>query len=139
MIFYFAYGSNMDRGAMKRRCPEARAVGLASLGDYRFFVGRDGWGSVKPSRGARVHGVLWRISPRDTAALHAYEWLHKGLYDVRTLPVRIGARHVAAMTYLLRRRGQGRARHGYMQGIAAAARDWRLPERYVRSLERLAR
>jgi Gamma-glutamyl cyclotransferase, AIG2-like len=85
MTLYFAYGSNMDRSAMKRRCPGARAIGPAVLDGYRFFVGRDGWGSVAPSASDVVHGVLWRLTPRD---------------------------------------------------IAAAARGWKLPEPYVRSVER---
>ena len=85
MTLYFAYGSNMNRAAMARRCPAARAVGTAILEGHRFFVGIDGWGSVKPSAGGTVHGVLWRLTSRDIAALHAYELLHQGLYDVRHL------------------------------------------------------
>jgi hypothetical protein len=83
-----------------------------------------------------VHGVLWRLTPRDLAALHAYEWLHRGLYDVRHLPVRCGARRVPAMIYLLRRRRPGRPKPGYVEMIAASARAWNLPERYIRSVER---
>jgi cation transport regulator ChaC len=136
MTLYFAYGSNMQRGAMARRCPGARAVGPATLGGYKFFVGIDGWGSVKPVRGERVHGVLWRLTPRDIAALHAYELLHQGLYDVRHLPVRSGGKCVRAMIYLLRRKARGRPKPGYVEMIAAAARAWKLPEAYVRSVER---
>jgi hypothetical protein len=136
MTFYFAYGSNMHRSSMKRRCPRARAVGPALLNGYRFFVGLDGWGSVAPSAGNTVHGVLWRLTPRDIAALHAYELLHKDLYDVRYLPVRHGTRRVRAMINLLRRRTAGTPRPGYVEMIAAAARGWKLPEPYIRSVER---
>jgi cation transport regulator ChaC len=136
MTCYFAYGSNMSRAAMLRRCPGARALGPARLDGYRFYVGLDGWGSVEPKRGACVHGVLWRLTPRCLAVLHAYELLHKGLYHVRHLPVRVGSRRLSAMVYLLRRRQPGRPKPGYMQAIAAAARDWHLPEPYIRSLER---
>jgi cation transport regulator ChaC len=136
MPLYFAYGSNMDRAAMRRRCPGARAVGPAVLDDHGFFVGIDGWGSVKPRRGDRVHGVLWKLGPRDVAALHAYELLHAGLYEVRDLPVRLDGRRVRAMIYLLRRRTAGRPKPGYVALIAAAARAWQLPERYIRSVER---
>jgi hypothetical protein len=136
MTLYFAYGSNMNRAAMRRRCPAARAVGPATLERYRFFVGIDGWGSVKPSAGDTVHGVLWRLTARDVAALHAYELLHKGLYDVRHLPVRSGAQRVPAMIYRLRRRSAGRPKPGYIEMIAASARAWNLPERYIRSVER---
>jgi cation transport regulator ChaC len=135
-MLYFAYGANLSRAAMRRRCPGARAVGPALLEGYRFFIGIDGWGSVKPGTGDRVHGVVWRLTPRDIAALHAYELLHAGLYDVRHLPVRLGARRVPAMIYLLRRRSPGRPKPGYVELIAASARDWNLPERYVRSVER---
>jgi len=115
MTLYFAYGSNMNRPAMKRRCPDARAIGLAVLEGYRFFVGLEGWGSV---------------------ALHAYELLHQGLYDVRHLAVRTGTRRVRAMIYLLRRRASGKPRPGYVEMIAAAGRGWNLPEPYIRSVER---
>ncbi len=138
-MLYFAYGANLSRAAMRRRCPGARAVGPALLEGYRFFIGIDGWGSVKPGAGDRVHGVVWRLTPRDIAALHAYELLHEGLYDVRHLPVRMGARRVPAMVYLLRRRSPGRPKPGYVELIAASARDWNLPERYVRSVERWSR
>jgi hypothetical protein len=136
MTLYFAYGANMSRAAMARRCPGARALGPAALEGYRFFVGIDGWGSVAPNAGDTVHGVLWRLTPRDAAALHAYELLHKGLYEVRRLPMRSGARRLSAMVYLLRRSAAGRPRPGYVEMIAAAARDWQLPEEYVRSVER---
>jgi cation transport regulator ChaC len=136
VTLYFAYGSNMNRPAMKRRCPGARAIGPAILEDYRFFVGLEGWGSVAPRAGEVVHGVLWRLTPRDIAALHAYELLHQGLYDVRHLTVRAQGRHVRAMIYLLRRRALGKPRPGYVEMIAAAARGWKLPEPYVQSVER---
>jgi len=136
MTFYFAYGSNMNRAGMQARCPRAVAIGTAVLEGHQFFIGIDGWGSVERVAGAKVLGVLWRISPRDRAALHAYELLDKGLYHVRILPVRCGARLVPAMTYLLRRRAHGRPKPGYIELIGAAARDWDLPQDYIRSIER---
>ena len=136
MTLYFAYGSNMQRAATARRCSGARAVAPAVLEGHTFFVGIDSWGSVKPKPGQRVHGVLWRLTPRDIAALHAYELLHQGLYDVRHLPVRLGSKRVRAMIYRLRCRVPGKPKPGYVEMIAAAARAWKLPERYIRSVER---
>jgi hypothetical protein len=136
MTIYFAYGLNMDRDGMRERCPRAVALGPAVLERHRFFVGLAGWGSVRAAPGACVHGVLWRLTPRDVAALHAYELLHKGVYEVRWQPVLCGAKRVSAMIYRLRQRKDGRARPGYIEACAAAAREWGLPERYVRSMER---
>lgn len=137
MTLYFAYGANMDAPAMRRRCPGARMVGTGVLEGHHFFVGLEGWGSVRSAPGECVHGVLWRLTPRDLAVLHAYELLHKGVYRVRRLPVLCGSRRVLALIYVLRRQANGRARPGYVEACAGAARARRLPERYVRSMERL--
>lgn len=136
MTLYFAYGLNMDRAGMRQRCPGAVALGPAVLERHRFFIGPAGWGSVRAAPGERVHGVLWRLTPRDLAVLHAYELLHKGVYEVRHVPVRVGARRRAALIYRLKRQQDGRARPGYIEACVAAARSWKLPERYVRSLQR---
>lgn len=135
-MLYFAYGLNMDRDGMRQRCPGAVALGPAVLERHRFFIGLAGWGSVRPAPGERVHGVLWRLTPRDLAVLHSYELLHKGVYEVRHRPVLCGTRRVSAMTYQLRRRQGGHARPGYMEACVSAARSWQFPERYVCSLER---
>jgi gamma-glutamylcyclotransferase (GGCT)/AIG2-like uncharacterized protein YtfP len=136
MTLYFAYGANLDRDGMRQRCPGARAIGPAVLEGYRFMIGSGGWGSVMPAAGAKVHGVLWRLTIRDRAALDAFELRHSGLYETRMVPVRRGSRRVAAMIYILRRRTPGRARPGYIAQIVAAGRDWGLPESHIREVER---
>jgi AIG2-like family len=136
MVPYFAYGSNMSAKLMRRRCPEAVAVGPARLVGWRFVVTRDGFASIVRDPGEAVYGVLWQLSPRDTAALNAYESLDSGLYSRRVLPVRRNERITPAVVYMARSRTRGRARAGYQRVVVDAAREWGLPERYVRALER---
>ena len=136
MTPYFAYGSNMSRASMARRCPNARAIGPARLEAWRFIVSLDGFASVVPAPGGIVHGVLWRLSARDLATLNAYESLDSGLYLRRTLPVRSASRVVPALVYVGRERRPGQPRPGYQRVLVAAAREWQLPEPYVRALER---
>jgi cation transport regulator ChaC len=88
------------------------------------------------ARGALVHGLLWRLTPRDLAALNAYENVESGLYRAATLPVQAGGRVVRALVYVGRSDVPGRPRLGYMQLVAAAARDAGLPADYVANLER---
>ena len=92
MTLHFAYGSNMSRALMQRRCPGARALGPARLDGWRYVVMHEGYASVAPAPGVAVHGVVWRLSPRDLAALNAYENLASGLYVRRVLPVLVGTR-----------------------------------------------
>jgi len=137
MTFHFAYGSNMSRALMRPRCPSAQAIGLAELTGYRFIISADGYASVLRSPGARVHGLLWRLGPRDIAALHAYESLASGLYRAETLAVRIGSRRVPALVYVGRSRMPGPPRPGYLELVLAAAEELALPAAYRRELARL--
>jgi hypothetical protein len=136
MSLHFAYGANMSRAVMRRYAPEARPIGVAELADYRFVVTADGYASVVPARGETVHGVLWQITPRDRAALDAWENISAGLYRAAMLPVRHAGRNVRAIVYRARPCGEGRPKPGYMQLVIAAAREWQLPSGYISRLQR---
>jgi hypothetical protein len=137
-MLHFAYGSNMSRTLMRARCPDAEALGVATLAGWRFVVSPDGFGSIAPQPGAIVHGVLWRLSARDVAAVNAYESVDSGLYLRRHLAVRCGAQPATALVYIARRQGEGQPRPGYIDVVVEAARDWDLPDDYVRALARWA-
>lgn len=137
-MLHFAYGSNMSRPLMQRRCPEAREVGTGVLPGWRFVITVDGYASIVPWPAEFVYGVLWRLSPRDLAAVNAYESLDSGLYIRRMLPVRCDRRQVRALVYVARQHALGRPRPGYMAVVEEAAREWRLPEDYVQRLGRWA-
>ena len=136
-MLHFAYGSNMDRRLMRRHCPGAEIVGNAVLRDHRFIIMKEGYASVVPARGGVVHGLLWRISPRDLTALNAYENIDAGLYRAASLSVHAAGRAVRALVYLGRSGVPGRPRLGYMDLVAAAAREAGLPARYVANLVRI--
>ena len=138
MTLYFAYGSNMSRALMRPRCPSACEVGVAELAGYRFIVTADGYASIVRAPGASVHGLLWRLAPRDLAALHAYEDVAGGLYRTETLPVRLGARRAPALVYVGRSGTPGLPRPGYMELVLAAAEEVGLPADYRRGLACLA-
>jgi AIG2-like family len=137
-MLHFAYGSNMSRALMGARCPGAEALGTATLAGWRFVINPEGFGSIAPRQGSLVHGVLWRLTARDVAAINAYESIDTGLYLRRRLPVRCGERQSTALIYITRRQGEGTPRPGYIALVVAAAREWELPDAYVRTLARWA-
>jgi hypothetical protein len=136
MTLHFAYGSNMSRAQMGARCPGARPLGAAILEHWRFIIGVEGHGSIVPQPGAIVHGVLWRVGPREIAAINAYENLDTGLYIRRTVSVRHGTSLLPALVYIVRRHGEGTPRPGYVRLVVEAARDWGLPGHYIEALQR---
>jgi cation transport regulator ChaC len=135
MTLHFAYGSNMSRAGMAGRCPTAAYIGRGVLNGWRFVVTADGYASVAPQPGGSVHGVLWRLGPRDLAALNAYENLDSGLYTRRTVPVLCNGKRVSALVYV-GRTSEGSPRPGYLELVIAAARESGLPSAYISSIQR---
>lgn len=87
-MFYFAYGSNMERVQLKRLCPTAKFVAAATLADCELtFSGNSPmWGGgiadIRERPGKTVEGVVWEISEADRKVLDGYEgypalYLHK--------------------------------------------------------------
>ncbi len=71
-------------------------------------------------------------------AVNAYESIDSGLYLRRRLAVRCGETQAMALVYIARRQGEGVPRPGYIPLVVDAAREWQLPEPYIRSLARWA-
>jgi gamma-glutamylcyclotransferase (GGCT)/AIG2-like uncharacterized protein YtfP len=139
MPLYFAYGSNMNVGAMARRCPRSKALGLARLERHRLAVMREGWlTAVRDSHGA-IHGVLWELALSDIASLDRHEDLSKGLYTKETQPVIAGRGPKRAIVYFGANSGPGVLRPAYIAEVLAAARSWPLPAEGLAALERVAR
>jgi len=131
---YFAYGSNMDRAHMARLCPQATALGPAALRSYKYVLASSGFATVVPWPGSFVHGVLWKIGPKEIAALDRYENAAGGLYRAAMLPVKMQDRLLRALVYLATGNEAGATPSGYQEGIIAAAKDWNLPQAYVATL-----
>lgn len=131
-ILYFAYGSNMSPNQMVRRCPGARLLGRAVLGDWRLIITHRGSANIVPERGAEVHGVAWRFENRHIGLMDRWEGVSRRVYwrawISLTLP---DSRAVTALTYVGPARWPGRSRPGYVEtamlpGAAAAG----IPESY---------
>jgi AIG2-like family len=133
-MLHFAYGANMHRDIMRRHAAAAQPLGVAALADHRFIVTADGYGSVEPALAHTVHGVLWRITPRDRVTLDAWENVAGGLYRAEILPVRHAGQVRPALVYAARPGRMGRPKADYMELVVAAARAWRLPDDYISSL-----
>ena len=136
MPLYFAYGSNMDAGAMARRCPRARALGLARLERHRLAVMREGWLTAVRSPQGAVHGVLWDLSLADIPALDRYEG---PFYLKASQPVVGAGGPKRALVYFGANGGPGTAKPDYIAGVIAAARARGLPDDAIAILEAIAR
>lgn len=73
---YLAYGSNLNKGQMKYRCPEATAIGTAFIEGYRLLYKGSKTGSfltIEKKKGSRVPVGVWEVSEHDERRLDCYE------------------------------------------------------------------
>jgi gamma-glutamylcyclotransferase len=78
-MYYFAYGSYLDRKQMLERCPDSKPKFSATLPNYQLvFLGwsrqwHGGTASIRPARGEKVRGGVYEISERCLSKLDAAE------------------------------------------------------------------
>ncbi len=78
-MYYFAYGSYLNKKLMLERCPDSKPMFIASLHNYKLvFVGwsrqwRGGLVSIRRFSGERVPGAIYEVSDRDLKRLDSYQ------------------------------------------------------------------
>lgn len=136
MTIYFAYGANMDPVHMAEQCPRALRLGPAVLRDHAFGIAAGHYGTVRSRAGGAVHGVLWRLTPADEAALDGFEGIAKGFYRKDTARVESAdGTTVRAMLYRPVDDSPGVASRRYLERIIAVAAALEFPESYLEELK----
>lgn len=99
-----AYGSNLNLGQMKMRCPTAKVYGKGILKGYRLlFKGQmhNGYCTIEKERGAKVPVVVWELQPEDEKALDFYEGYPR-FYEKEYVKLTLeDGRTITAMVYIM--------------------------------------
>jgi hypothetical protein len=129
-MLYFAYGSNLNVAAMKRRCPKAKKVGRLILPNAKLVF--RGVADVIWAPKSRCPGGLWEITRKCEAALDRYEGVASGLYRKEYLTVRLakGGEPQQVLVYLMNSDGVMPPWEEYIDTIAQGYRDFGL-DRYL--------
>ncbi len=149
-VWYFAYGSNLDRNQMRLRCGSARFLCVAKLDNHRLaFTHRSiyrkcGTADALPSKGHEVWGVVYQIHEADVRALDKREG-----FDANRSPAlnaytraecrvyRDGKEHLPmkVQTYFVAKPGELAPNAAYRDLIVNGARFWKLPAWYIKQIE----
>ena len=129
-MYYFAYGSNLNRKQMLERCPDSKPLFVATLPNYkRVFVGwsrqwHGGVVSIRSYRGEKVVGAIYEVSEQCLKRLDKYEASYSRLkvtvFDEDSEPVE-------TITYI--KSGQSEETQPskeYLSIIQQGYRDWRI-------------
>ncbi len=77
-MYYFAYGSNLNRKQMSQRCPAAKPLFKATLPNYRLIFARSpdsrhGVATIQRFMDEKVFGGIYEISEKDLKSLDRNE------------------------------------------------------------------
>lgn len=104
MIYYVAYGSNLNRSQMAVRCPDARLIETGIIQDYRLVYRGSKTGAyatIIPCEGAFVPVAIWMVGPRDERSLDIYEG-YPNFYYKKNILALTPSRQIEAMVYIMR-------------------------------------
>jgi gamma-glutamylcyclotransferase len=146
-VWYFAYGANMDDNTFRvRRGIQARESRSGHLVGYRLRFNLNGRpkgkaapANLHPDPEAEVWGVLYRITRRDLMRLDSTEGIPGRGYRHTVVEVEDADRRLLqAVTYMAQgNEVDGKPSLRYITLLRDGARTHRLPETYIRFLERV--
>ena len=129
-MYYFAYGSNLNKKQMLERCPDSKPMFVATLRNYKLvFVGwsrkwRGGVASIKPFRGERVLGGVYEVSEGCLRRLDEYEASYNRL---KVMVFDEDGEPAEAITYIKSEQSEEtQPSTGYLSLIQQGYRDWGL-------------
>lgn len=132
-MYYFAYGTNLNRKEMLERCPGGKPLFVATLPNYKLvFVGwarrwRGGVASAKPFRGEKILGGVYQITEADLKKLDKYEGYPVDYNRFKVTVFNEDNEPVEAITYIKAGRlEETPPSKEYLTIIQQGYRDWEL-------------
>jgi len=130
-VLYFAYGSNLWRQQMTRRCPENREVGTGCLKGWRWIITTRGYASIVVSEGDYVLGTVYELSVDDVQSLDRFEGVAQGDYRKEVIPVDLNGHTLSCLVYVDQVAREGEPKEEYIARINHGILDAGFPDEYV--------
>jgi len=105
-VYYFAYGSNVNREQMLELCPDSKPLFVATLPNYKLiFTGwsrkwRGGVATIQRARGDKVLGTVYEISEQCLRQLDRYEGYPDAYDRLKVIVFDQDGNPIEAITYI---------------------------------------
>jgi cation transport regulator ChaC len=143
-VWYFAYGSNLNRAQMKSRAGEILEERPARLENYELVFnkkarGGSATGNIRPAPGKMVYGVLYRIPEQALRSLDRFEGVPQHYRRIEVTAIDNEGNKVNAQAYIATKVESGlRPAPHYLQSILQGAEEHNLPADYIESIKQAA-
>lgn len=134
-MLYIAYGSNLHKGQMLRRCPNAVAIGATTIPNTRLVF--RGVADIEDFVGASCPVGVWHITEECERALDIYEGVKNSLYRKEYLPLKVKRAGVETieqgLVYVMNANYYGEPSQFYYDTIKIGYKDFGLNERDLKA------
>lgn len=136
--FYIAYGCNMDREGMARRCPDCEFIDIGYLLDYELIF--KGCASIRKLKDSKVPVAIYLISKSDEKYLDMMEG-YPNYYDKIEVEVdSFNNGKLKGKIYIMNENyPEGTPSRWYFNGIKDSYRDFGFDEDILNKAYRIAR
>ena len=143
--YYIAYGSNLNLGQMKKRCPKAKIIGTAELHDYQLLFKKsesddEAYLTIESKTRSVVPVAVWETTDSDEACLDIYE-AYPELYYKKEMSVNVmetntgklgKCRQLTAYIYIMYESNRiGIPSDAYVKECLEGYRDFGFDEKYI--------
>jgi len=139
-LFYFGYGSNMNKQRMASRCGQEHFedLGKAYLSDWQFYFYARGYANIKPHLDSLMEGVLYKIDHSCLESLDRVEG-YPHVYQREKLNITQGDEIYQAEVYIVKGdKTIGQPSQNYYQVVFTGAVEHNLSVDYVDQIKILS-
>lgn len=133
---YVAYGSNLNKEQMARRCPTAKTYEIGFLNNWELIYRGSKTGAyatIRRKKGSKVPVAVWEIEDLDERNLDIYEGYPR-FYSKRNVMVSLPTGFKKAMVYIMdSTRLPGIPSRLYIDTIAKGYKDFGLDCEYLKN------
>ena len=138
--YYIAYGSNLNKEQMKRRCPGSKCTGISILEDWKLMFKGSKTGSyltIEKSKGDIVPVGIWSVTNEDEQKLDMYEGYPTFYYkkDLKVNLINTNGKKkesISCFVYIMQEdRPYGMPFDGYIKTCTDGYRDFGFDTKYL--------
>lgn len=123
-MLYFAYGSNLNKVQMKKRCPDSVPIIKVKLNGYKLVFNTVA--DIIKSAEDVVYGAVYKVSDKDIKNLDMYEGYPRLYRKINVKAEDENGKIYEAFAYIMNEKGTGKPSDMYYSIIKKGFKDWDL-------------